>query len=219
MTAAAYRLHECAQRHAIEHVERMAGAWAYQHVRPTFAGDAGAAFGLYVALGNAKRGEVAVVLWRAKIPQPAFRAFLAGAWEHDHRHVIAAAETRRRLAAMFRYAAFPLPDELPERVRVWRGTSALTVAQSRAGYSWTTSRDVACWFATRFAEANGRPLVLTADVNRSDIAAFTNARNEHEVVLTQPPADVRIDGNPDDWRRGHVRRSARGHGQVVATTR
>lgn len=182
-------------------VEEFAEPWAVKHVRPTFAGDPGAAFSLSCSLSNDKRGVVAVVLWKAKIPQPAFRAYFAAVWAHDHANVVGAAGTRRGLAALFRYAAFPLPDELPQRVRVWRGTSRMTFARSRAGYSWTVDRDVACWFAMRFAEANGRPLVLMAEVDRSDIALYHDERSEREAVLMRPPADARIDGDPDDWRQ------------------
>lgn len=181
-------------------VERIAEPWALEHVRPTFGGDAESAFSLCAALGNCSRGVVAVALWTAKVPKPAFRAYLASAWDHDHRHVIEAVGTRRRLAAMFRYATFPKPEGAQHTVRVWRGTSAMTLAQSRAGYSWTVDRDVACWFAMRFAEKNGRPLVVVAEVVRAHIALFHNEREEHEVVLMRSPAGARIDGEADDWR-------------------
>lgn len=185
-------------------VEEFAEPWAVRHVRPTFDGDAEAALSLSIALGNEKRGIVAVILWKARLPRPAFRAYLANVWGHDHSNLIAAAGTRRTLSAMFRYAEFALPNDLPERVRVWRGTSAMTLAQSRAGYSWTTNRDVACWFAMRFAEWNGRPLVLVADAALSDIALLHNDRDEHEAVLMRPQLGARIDGDEDDWRQRHA---------------
>lgn len=187
------------------YVEESAEPWAKRYVRPAFDGDSEAAMALSGLLGNDKRGDVAVALWRAKVPRPAFRKYFASVWDHDHRYVIAAAGNRRRLAAMFRYAAFPLPDELPDRVRVWRGTSALTFSQARVGYSWTTSRDVACWFAMRFAEKNARPLVLVADVNRGDIALSHNERSEHEAVLLRQPVGVTIHGDAADWLQCYAR--------------
>ncbi len=141
---------------------------------------------------------LAVGMWRAKVPVPAFRAYFSSVWDHDHRWVIDAAQNRRTLGYMFRYAAFPLPDELPDVVTVWRGTSYLPIKEARTGYSWTTDRDMACWFAMRFAEHNGSPLVLTADVAKSDIALFHNERSESEAVLIRPPA-ARIDGDVSDW--------------------
>ena len=179
--------------------------WASKHVEPAFNGDVDAAFSLSIALPDADRGAVAVGMWRAKVPREAFRAYFSCVWMHDHRHVIEAAQTRRRLAYLFRYAAFPLPDALPDVVRVWRGTSKLSIAESSKGYSWTTNRDIACWFAMRFADSNGSPLVLAADVPKTDIALFTDDRSESEAVLMMPPKAIFIDGSTEDWAHGYQR--------------
>jgi hypothetical protein len=187
---------------AIDWLEKHAAPHELKHARAAFDGDTDAAFSLSVALGNYKRGVVAVAMWRAKVPVEAFRAYFSSVWDHDHRHVIDAAISRRTLAHMFRYAAFPLPAELPDVVTLWRGTSKLPLDEARAGYSWTTDRDTACWFAMRFADFNGSPLVLTAEVAKSDIALFHNERNESEAVLMRPPANVRIDGTIVDWVQG-----------------
>lgn len=198
-----------AQEIAVQYVERHAPEYAARHVRAAFAGDADAAFDLAIALPNRWRGIMAESMWLNRVPLPAYRVFLAEVWEHDHRYLIAAAQTRRRLAAMFRYAAFELPASMPDTVRVWRGTSALPFAKAAAGYSWTTHRDTACWFAMRFAERNGRPLVLTAEVRKSDIAAFCADRSESEaVILGRVAADV--DGSAVDWAEGYARRECRG---------
>ena len=169
-----------------------------------FNGDVEAALSLCVALGNDLRGVVAVAMWRAKVKREAFREYFSSAWVHDHRYVIDAAQTRRTLGYMFRYAAFPIPVELPDVVTLWRGTCKLTIAEAREGYSWTTDRDTACWFAMRFADINGSPLVLSADVAKSDIALFTNAREESEALLIRPPATVKIDGDVTDWQRRYA---------------
>lgn len=194
---------------ACRFVEETAESWAIEYVRPAFAGDVKAAMSLSGTLGNANRGFAAVAMWRARIPHPAFRAFLANVWDHDHRYLIAAAQTRRRLAAMFRYAAFPMPAELPDVVRVWRGTSALDIAEARKGYAWTIDYDVACWFAMRFEERNGMPLVLASEVRREDIALFHDEREERETVLMAPPRSVAIDGRVEDWRMGCERQAQR----------
>lgn len=189
-------------------VEQYADDWAKAHVAGAFAGDAAAAFSLVGALSNEKRGEVACAMWRAKVPRPAYRVYLGGAWEHDHRHVIAAAQTRRRLAFMFRYARFPLPADMPSVVRVWRGTSHLTLGQASRGYSWTTDRDVACWFAIRFSGADAAARVLSATVAKSEIALAHDERGESEIVLMRPPKAITSDGDIECWRAGYERREA-----------
>ncbi|MFZ2218221.1 MAG: hypothetical protein WAV85_05995 [Rhodoferax sp.] len=190
---------------AIDWFEKHTYPHELKHARAAFDGDTDAAFRLGCALENHKRGAVAVAMWRCRVPVEAFRVYLGMTWDHDHRYVIEAAKTRRTLAYMFRYAAFPLPAELPEVVTVWRGSSALTFEATRARYSWTTDRDLACWFAMRFAGDNGSPLVLTADIPKRDIALFTNDRNESEAVLMRPPA-ARIDGDAGDWTKCYQRK-------------
>src|SRR5471032_181180 len=85
---------------------------ARQYVEPAMRGDVDAAMRLVFALGNSKRGDFAVGMWRVKVDRAAYRAFLGAAWELDHAHVIAYAETRRSLAAMFKYAKFDIPASL-----------------------------------------------------------------------------------------------------------
>lgn len=169
-----------------------------KYARPALDGDVEAAFTLSHTLSGVELGSVAVAMWRCKVPRPAYRAYFSSVWMHNHREVEAAAKTRRTLAYMFRYAAFKLPAELPDVVTVWRGSSAMPFDATRTGYAWTTDRDIACWFAMRFAEHNGSPLVLTADIAKCDIALFTNERSESEAVLMRPPA-ARIDGDVSDW--------------------
>ena len=66
---------------------------------------------------------------------------------------------------------------------------------------------MACWFAMRFADNNGSPLVLAADITKCDIALFTNDRDENEAMLIKPPT-ARIDGNLGDWRACYQRKQA-----------
>ncbi|MEF8701207.1 MAG: hypothetical protein V5B32_13345 [Candidatus Accumulibacter sp. UW26] len=155
-----------------------------------------------------RRGFMALAMWEGKVPRDAFRTYLSSVWNHDHRHVIHAAGTRRRLAYMFRYVAFPLPGDLPDVVRVWRGTSHLTLADAQKGYSWTTDRDIACWFAMRFGVYNGSALVLVADVPKNQISLLHDGRSEHEAVLMKPPAEATIDGHAEEWALGYERQSA-----------
>jgi hypothetical protein len=194
------------QKHIVlTHLEKRGYPDVLRHARAAFDGDEDAAFSLSVALENGLRGGVALAMWRAKVKREAFRAYLQSVWDHDHRYVIDAAQTRRTLGYMFRYAAFPLPTDLPDMVKVWRGSSYLPFGEAKTGYSWSTDRDLACWFAMRFAAKNGSPLVLTADIAKRDIALFTNDRNESEAVLMRPPA-ARIDGDVSDWTVCHQRK-------------
>ena len=81
-------------------------------VQAAFDGDAGAARCLSVALADHNRGTVALMMWRGRVKREAFRDYFASVWDHDHRHIISAAKTRRTLAAMFRYADFQKPANI-----------------------------------------------------------------------------------------------------------
>lgn len=183
-----------------------------------FAGDFDAAKVLGPSLDICERGVVAYAMWKAKVPRDAFQAYLGYVWAHGHRYVINAACTRRRLAAMFSYADFPKPAHLPDTVKVWRGTSLVTKKKAQAGYSWTTDRDVACWFACDGGPPDRTPdrtrtFVLTADVPKHEIALSYGGRYESEVVLLKPPKSW-IDGYLDDWQAAserHMREKDRRH--------
>jgi hypothetical protein len=84
-------------------------------------------------------------------------------------------------------------------MRVWRGTFGVPVSRARAGYSWTLDRDMACWFAVRFADQVRKPLVLAAEVARGEVVLYTNEREEAETVLMRPPT-ASVDGTPEEWQ-------------------
>lgn len=178
-------------------IEAYADPWARQYVAAALAGDTDAASALSVALSNPRRGNVVVAFWRAGAPREAFRVLLGAVWEHDHAELIAAASTRRRLRALFRYAQFDT-SHLPDVIQVWRGTAGLGVNRAARGYAWTTERDVACWFAMRRAEHFRYPVVLSGYILRKDVAFYTDERHEKEVLVFDPPVSF-IDGNADDW--------------------
>lgn len=175
-------------------------AWAVCHVDAAWAGEVEAAGNLAGALSNDLRGVMACLMWRSKVARPAFSEFLAMAWRHDHEHVIAAAGARRTLSAMFKYAAFTLPSDIPESVTLYRGACGLSARDVAAGHSWTTSFDVAAWFAMRHASDKRDPIVLGATVSRGDIAFFTDERSEQECLLLKQPAGAKVLGDPDCWR-------------------
>ena len=192
---------------------------AGENLRNAFAGNLEAAEVLLSLLETCESGVVAYAMWKAKVPSDVFLAYLGDAWAHAHRYVIMAARTRRRLAAMFRYADFPKPPCLPDSVRVWRGASHMTKKRAQAGYSWTTDRDVACWFACNGGPP-GRVFVLAADVPKQDISLFFDGRYESEVVLLKPPESW-IVGNLADWEAAserHMREKEKRHRTANALT-
>jgi hypothetical protein len=145
------------------------------------------------------------------MPRPAFRELLASVWEHDHRWLMASVIQRRQLRSMFRYAEFSIPNALPSRVRIWRGTSGISRALAKRGISWSLDRAVACWFATRWSGARGVPLVLHAVVPRESLHLYYDGRDEREVVVFDV-MQASPDGDPRAWhalgRRADERRQA-----------
>lgn len=78
------------------------------------------------------------------------------------------------------------PDEhdalraLPGMVEVYQGCTD----DRDDGWSWTTDRDVAVWFARRFARMeDGTPVVRAANIPREDIACYFTRRNEAEALI------------------------------------
>lgn len=79
-------------------------------------------------------------------------------------------------------------ESLPEQIVVYRGCTA----HNKVGFSWTLNRDKAKWFARRFyIVGKTLPLLLTATINKKDVAAVILGRDEQEVVLPRQPKNVR----------------------------
>ena len=72
-------------------------------------------------------------------------------------------------------------DTIPDQAcfQIYRGIAGRRDRRPR-GYAWTLSRDVACWYASRFSLAN--PCVISAEVSNEDVLAYVNDRDEQEVV-------------------------------------
>lgn len=90
---------------------------------------------------------------------------------------------------------------LPEAVTIFRGYGF----HNSHGWSWTISREKAEWFANRFAEEfGGIPRVATGKVQKTDIIAYFDVRDEKEVVCDpKSVADItteRLDGKEDKPR-------------------
>lgn len=166
-------------------------------------GDKKAAECLAVWSSSSMRPDIIRYFWEANGDASGFSVLLQSVWEMDHVSVICAANTRKRLQLFFQYARFSPPSELPNIVRVWRGGSGKSLKQLSDGLAWTTDRDVACWFAMRFGHLYGSPIVISAEVKKTEISLYTNTCNESEVVLFNI-ATPNIDGDVSDWAEGHA---------------
>lgn len=78
---------------------------------------------------------------------------------------------------------------LPEVVTIYRGC----VDFNQVGYSWTTDREKAKWFAGRSFGSTTR-MVLRGIANKSNVLAFLAGRGESEIVIhPEQVIDVEID--------------------------
>lgn len=164
------------------------------------------------------RGAVVLLFYLAGARGEFYRSLLHSAWGHNHREVMRAARTRGRLKSMFRCAKFSMPAELPDPVVIWRGTSLLPIRLAAKGLSWTISREVACFFALRFAAKNGHPLVLRAVVPRSEVLLYSNERSEEEVVCFSPGI-VTEDEMKEEWEAECARFQAKKEASFQAILR
>lgn len=74
----------------------------------------------------------------------------------------------------------PIFDALPDELTVYRGFQREEGGEEY-GWSWSLNRETAEWFARRWP--NGEPMIATMTVNKSDVLAYFNDRNEAEIVL------------------------------------
>ena len=143
---------------------------------------------------NGHRGIAARALYerRDRIGHELVYAAIMYAWEHDYCELIDAFES------VSGFPCFGLATSLSKvapkikrkrRLRVWRGIAVREADPSEAaiGFSWTRSRDVACWFATTYpnrADLPGsRPFVFTTMLDPYMILATHDGRGEQEVLV------------------------------------
>jgi hypothetical protein len=72
---------------------------------------------------------------------------------------------------------------LPDLITIYRGC----LDWNQDGWSWTTDREKAVWFAKR-AYGDDKRLVLTATARKEDVLGYLLGRNESEIVIH--PDDV-----------------------------
>ena len=75
-------------------------------------------------------------------------------------------------------------EQLDNPLKLYRGTR---VREKTAGLSWTTNRERAIWFANRWQEAPGSPVLQVVFVDPAhDVIGPFHQRGEDEYILFNP---------------------------------
>lgn len=78
---------------------------------------------------------------------------------------------------------------LPDAIVVYQGHTS----NRDDGWSWTTHRGIAVWFARRFARLeNDEPMLTSAVVDKSDALAYFLRRNEYELLIDPQTAKLEM---------------------------
>jgi hypothetical protein len=151
---------------------------------------------------NLDGGRAAREVWeqRHRLGRDLVFARLMDVWDWEHDALCEAFETIDDLANALREVAPPLKLEQP--LTVWRGVMIRNDPVAAAiGLSWTTSFDVACWFATeragvaRIMERQGmHPFVFELSATADEIIAVheggtATSATEREVLLEPAKLD------------------------------
>ena len=76
---------------------------------------------------------------------------------------------------------------LPEKIIVYRGVA---VGRNPYGISWTDDLDMATWFSNRFNRKEKTGYIQKAIVDKENVLAYFNTRNEKELVCNIPKAQI-----------------------------
>lgn len=164
------------------------------------AGDLDAVGWMYWHAHESMRAELMVLVWALGAPVEVQRELLMRVWDHEHHYLknwLSLADAK----AMFTHAAFPVPADVPETLTVYRGGFGTSKRALAAGFSWTTDRDTACFFAMRYQGYDDwhTPMVLKATIRRDEIMLMEPEHREFEVVIFGARGSV-IDGDVADWQ-------------------
>lgn len=75
---------------------------------------------------------------------------------------------------------FKYYNNIKDKVVVYRGVA---IGRERLGLSWTDDLQKATWFQNRFNHGEDRGYLLRAVVDKSNVLAYLNSRNERELVV------------------------------------
>jgi hypothetical protein len=145
-----------------------------------FGGEADSGSALALASPDEFRGWVALTAYYLGTPNPGYRTILQQVWQHEAGYLQSFGDLGL-IRRMFRAGRYEVP--LSGVHRVYRGVAGVDVKEASNGISWTTSRDVACWFAMREAYGERQPLVIAADIDAAHVVYYSNGRSEHEVIF------------------------------------
>jgi hypothetical protein len=143
---------------------------------------------------NGLRPLVLLCLYAASGKSAGFKAAFADIWAHDG-HLVHRAFSGPLLFDMLMVGG--VRPEWQGPVTVFRGGQGGIDTVLR-GWSWTTQRGVAAWFATRYVTIL-EPIVVEARIKSSRIVHVCNERDEHEVVIRGGARQAVISGTPDEW--------------------
>jgi hypothetical protein len=142
------------------------------------------ALGFLISAGSERQYEMLVcnirALREADIFEAAlFTAYIMAKWGFTGRPT---SHVRQLFALADRARLFACGDAIPDPLPsfIYRGIAG--EHRRASGFSWTSSLEVACWFAARFnLEA---PQVRLRPISRRGIYFYTNARHEFEYVCS-----------------------------------
>lgn len=80
-------------------------------------------------------------------------------------------------------------ESLPDNVTVYRGVTKFNENRCSESLSWTLDTDVAKFFANRFNTGTGK--IYSKTINKSDIVAYFNTRNEKEIII-RPNSELEL---------------------------
>jgi hypothetical protein len=156
------------------------------------------------------RGLLVLAAYYLGTPNPGYGRILRDVWSMDSASLLTdAGWDIRRLRAVFRAGRLQAPFDGTQTI--YRGVAGVDFKTACRGLSWTTSRDIACWFALRGSYGEREPIVVTAQVDASDIIYFDDERNESEVITSRIPS-AQVDFDPSSWAAAAERK-------IVATRR
>jgi hypothetical protein len=189
--------------------------WAVEHWEPAFAGDQEAAGYLIISAPNRFRGCIARLAYNLRLPNPAYREIVGTAWGHDPEAVMDAVKYNTGLARRM-LARCEVRPKLSGPVRIYRGTSGISPRLAVRGLSWSLSADIAAWFAWRWQNVNGKPVVVAADVAAESLIYFDDGRGEMEVVPGCRPESWIEPFRPDQIRALHLYHQQEKHTENVS---
>lgn len=180
------------RQQVIDAARSLTPEWGQEYLDDAFAGCPDATEGLILALPDRDRAAMVRSLYRARVPPEAFRVALEDAWTQTHHYngVLREARSWAQFVRWCRYAAFELPDDIPDPVTIYRGIPDVEAWDAAHGVSWTLDRERAEWFANRWETD---PVVVACTVPKASLIFYSNAREEQEVIPDILP--------PRGWRR------------------